>query len=216
MNLAVKGTPATWRHSTARQVETAILQLVVARQSTVARAAKRLVDVVSSTLGLMLTAPLIVLVTPLIVLESSGPVFFRQCRIGRDGRPFTMLKLRSMDAHGRVTRIGRLLRPLGIDELPQLWHVLTGEMSLVGPRPEIPDLVRRWQRDLHSYAARHVVRPGITGWAQVNGLRGDVSIAERLRFDLQYIREWSLAMDGRILLKSIPTVWRDTRRALRN
>jgi lipopolysaccharide/colanic/teichoic acid biosynthesis glycosyltransferase len=214
MNLAVRGTPVTWRNAETRQVDVAMLELVVAQRSRVARTAKRLIDVVSALLGLLIAAPLILVVAPLIRLDSSGPVFFRQRRIGLGGHPFTILKLRSMHADGRVTRMGRFLRPMGIDELPQLWHVLTGEMSLVGPRPEVPHIVRRWEQELHSYGARHIVCPGITGWAQVNGLRGDVSIAERLRFDLQYVREWSLTMDWRILLKSIPTVWRDTRRAL--
>src|SRR5437762_75475 len=127
---------------------------------------------------LVLTAPLLAVVAALIWIESGGPVLFRQPRMGRGGRPFVISKLRTMDSHGRVTRVGRLLRPTGIDELPQLWHVLKGQMSVVGPRPEVLDRVPRWDRELPDYWARHLMRPGITGWAQVNGLRGDVSIPE--------------------------------------
>src|SRR5262249_18689384 len=126
----------------------------------------------------------------------------------------TLVKLRTMDAHGRVTRVGRVLRPAGLDELPQLWNVLRGDMSLIGPRPEIPERVARYQAAIAGYEARHLMQPGITGWAQVNGLRGDVSIPERLRHDLDYLREWSLGLDGRIMLRTLSTVCGDTVRAL--
>jgi lipopolysaccharide/colanic/teichoic acid biosynthesis glycosyltransferase len=121
-----------------------------------------------------------------------------------------------MDDKRRVTRVGRWLRPLGLDELPQLWNVLRGEMSLVGPRPEIPDRVQRLEGALPAYRARHFLRPGVTGWAQVNGLRGDkASMSERLRRDLEYVRHWSLGFDLRILLRTGFSVLRDTARERR-
>jgi lipopolysaccharide/colanic/teichoic acid biosynthesis glycosyltransferase/glycosyltransferase involved in cell wall biosynthesis len=178
---------------------------------------KRLVDVALATTGLVATAPLVVALGALVRLDSAGPALFYQRRTGLDQRPFTLVKLRTMDADRRVTRIGRWLRPLGLDELPQLWNVLKGDMSLVGPRPELPELVERYEGELPGYRARHGMRPGITGWAQVNGLRGNanLSIADRLRFDLQYLRDWSLALDARILLRTTSTVLGDTIRSLR-
>jgi len=188
-----------------------LVQELVARQSRVARAAKRLFDIVFATLILLVTAPLLAVVAALIWMESGGPVLFRQPRMGHGHRPFVIGKLRTMDSDGRVTRVGRMLRPTGIDELPQLWHVLTGEMSVVGPRPEVLDRVPRWEGELPDYWARHLMRPGITGWAQVNGLRGDVSIPERLHYDLQYLCTWSLRLDAVVLWRTMATVWRDTR-----
>jgi lipopolysaccharide/colanic/teichoic acid biosynthesis glycosyltransferase len=185
------------------------------RSSRLARALKRAVDISAAVLGLVLTAPLLLLLAALVRLDSKGPALYRQRRMGRGQRPFTITKFRSMHPDGSVTRIGRILRPLGIDELPQLWNVLTGEMSLVGPRPEVLDRVPFYLREIPGYANRHFVRPGITGWAQVNGLRGRVSIAERLRFDLQYVATWTLWLDLRIVLWTTVAVWRDTRRAWR-
>jgi lipopolysaccharide/colanic/teichoic acid biosynthesis glycosyltransferase len=190
----------------------ATVQHLVARHSRVARAIKRLFDVGFALTGLLLTAPILALVAALIRLESGGPVLFRQPRMGHGHRPFVISKLRTMTDDGRITRVGRWLRPTGIDELPQLWHVLVGDMSVVGPRPEVLDRVPRWDREIPDYWARHLMRPGITGWAQVNGLRGDVSIPERLRYDLQYLGTWSLRLDLRILWRTMATVWRDTRR----
>jgi lipopolysaccharide/colanic/teichoic acid biosynthesis glycosyltransferase/glycosyltransferase involved in cell wall biosynthesis len=178
-------------------------------------AGKRLADVTLAASGLVLTAPLLAALAVLIPIDSPGPSFFLQRRTGLHQRPFTLVKLRTMDRHGRVTRLGRFLRPTGLDELPQLWSVLLGDMSLVGPRPEVPERVERFESDLPGFRARHQIRPGITGWAQVNGLRGNVSIAERLRFDIQYLRERTLAFDGRILVRTVGTVVRDTVRELR-
>ncbi|MDP9150472.1 MAG: sugar transferase [Myxococcota bacterium] len=180
------------------------------------RSIKRALDVTLAASGLVLTAPLVAALGLAVRLDSKGPAFFCQRRAGRGQRPFTLIKLRTMDGGARVTRVGRLLRPLGVDELPQLWNVLKGDMSLIGPRPEVPERVARYDRELPGYSTRHVIRPGITGLAQVNGLRGDVSIAERLRFDLQYLREWSLALDGRILVQTFSVVLADTIRALRS
>jgi lipopolysaccharide/colanic/teichoic acid biosynthesis glycosyltransferase/glycosyltransferase involved in cell wall biosynthesis len=178
-------------------------------------ALKRALDVALAASGLLVSAPLVAALAALIPLDSPGPALFRQRRTGLDQRPFTMIKLRTMDAQGRVTRVGRLLRPTGLDELPQLWNVLKGDMSLIGPRPEVLERVPCHEADLPHFGARHQIRPGITGWAQVNGLRGNVSIAERLRFDLQYVKERSLALDGRILVRTVSTVVSDTLRELR-
>jgi lipopolysaccharide/colanic/teichoic acid biosynthesis glycosyltransferase/glycosyltransferase involved in cell wall biosynthesis len=178
---------------------------------------KRLLDAALAATGLVATAPLVVALGALVRLDSAGPALFYQRRTGLNQRPFTLVKLRTMDADRRVTRVGRWLRPLGLDELPQLWNVLKGDMSLVGPRPELPELVERYEGEFPGYRARHAMRPGITGWAQINGLRGNVnlSIADRLRFDLQYLRDWSLALDARILVRTASTVLGDTIRSLR-
>jgi lipopolysaccharide/colanic/teichoic acid biosynthesis glycosyltransferase/glycosyltransferase involved in cell wall biosynthesis len=183
--------------------------------STRGMAAKRLVDVTLAASGLMLTAPLLVTLAALIPIDSPGPALFFQRRLGLNGHPFTLVKLRTMHRSGEITRLGRVLRPMGLDELPQLWNVLKGEMSLIGPRPEVPERAARFETVVPGFGARHGIRPGITGWAQVNGLRGNVSIDERLRFDIQYLRERSLALDGRILMRTLSTVVGDTIRELR-
>jgi lipopolysaccharide/colanic/teichoic acid biosynthesis glycosyltransferase len=171
--------------------------------------------VLIAAVGLGLTTPLLAALGVLIRLDSPGPALFYQRRTGLGQEPFVLVKLRTMDAQGRVTRVGRVLRPAGIDELPQLWNVLKGEMSLVGPRPEIPDLVSRYERAFPGYGTRHLMKPGVTGWAQVNGLRGEVSIAQRLRFDQAYLREWSLGLDALIVARTAGTICSDTCRALR-
>jgi lipopolysaccharide/colanic/teichoic acid biosynthesis glycosyltransferase len=179
--------------------------------------ATRAADVTMAAAGLALTAPLMVALGALITLDSQGPALFFQRRTGLGQRPFTLIKLRTMDSTGNVTRIGRFLRPMGLDELPQLWNVLKGDMSLIGPRPEVPDRVERFEQHLPGFRARHLMRPGITGWAQVNGLRGNKSpIAERLRFDIQYLHDWSLPLDGRILTRTVSTVLGETIRSLRS
>ncbi len=178
---------------------------------------KRLFDVVVAILGLIFLSPLILLLALAIRLESPGSVFFIQERMGLDGKPFKILKFRSMrvdaekqgpgwtvDNDPRQTRLGRLLRKVDIDELPQLINVLLGEMSLVGPRPEQPYYVEQFRRSVPRYMDRHQAKAGMTGWAQVNGLRGDTSIMERTKFDLWYIENWSLLLDLKIILR---TVW---------
>jgi undecaprenyl-phosphate galactose phosphotransferase/putative colanic acid biosynthesis UDP-glucose lipid carrier transferase len=188
----------------------------VAGHSRTARALKRVADVALAASGLVVTAPPMAALAALVRLDSPGPAFFFQRRTGLHQRPFTLVKLRTMDDAQTVTRVGRWLRPLGLDELPQLWNVLRGDMSLVGPRPEVPQRVEVLRRRLPAYDARHFVRPGITGWAQVNGLRGDIApTTERLRRDLEYVRSWSLALDLRILLRTASAVWRDTVRSRR-
>ncbi len=185
------------------------------------RAAKRLMDIVGATVGLILLSPLMLLTAILIKLDSPGPAFYVQERMGLDARSFPMLKFRSMrqdaEASGpgwtrpgdpRVTRIGSILRRLNVDELPQLINVLLGEMSLVGPRPERPVYVAQFRRSIPRYMDRHREKAGMTGWAQVNGLRGDTSIAERTKYDLWYIENWSLLLDIKILLRTLVNIFR--------
>ncbi len=185
------------------------------------RLAKRGMDLVLAAAGLVLLAPVMALIALAIRLTSAGPVFYRQERMGLDGRSFAMLKFRSMrvDAEaesgpvwaraedGRRTPLGRLLRRLSVDELPQLWNVLKGEMSLVGPRPERPFFVAQFRTMIPQYMLRHKVKSGMTGWAQVNGLRGNTSLEKRIEYDLYYIQNWSLALDAKILLLTIYRAW---------
>jgi len=185
------------------------------------RTAKRLMDIVGAACGLVLLSPLLMLMAVLIKLDSRGPVFYVQERMGLDARPFQILKFRSMrqDAEDRepgwtveddprTTRLGRIIRRLNVDELPQLINVLIGEMSLVGPRPERPIYVNRFRRSIPRYMNRHWEKAGMTGWAQVNGLRGDTSIVERTKYDLWYIENWSLLLDIKILLRTVFNVLR--------
>jgi len=173
---------------------------------------KRALDVVGAVVGLLLSIPLIALLAILIKRESRGPIFYRQRRTGRHGHDFNIYKLRSMrlDAETagaqwaveddpRRTRIGTFMRETNLDEIPQFWNVLKGDMSLVGPRPERPELIAKFEREIPHYNPRHEVRPGITGWAQVNGLRGNTSLEDRIRYDLYYIENWSMFLDVRIL-----------------
>lgn len=182
------------------------------------RVIKRAVDIVGGTAGLLLAALPLAVAALLIRIESPGPVFHVQERCGRRGRRFRLYKLRTMrvDAEAgeespgwtvkddpRRTRVGAWLRRFNIDELPQFWNILKGDMSLVGPRPERPYFVERFAAfGIEHYMWRHVSKPGLTGWAQVNGLRGDTSIAERVKYDLYYLENWSLAFDLKILLRT--------------
>lgn len=180
---------------------------------------KRAVDLVGSAVGLVILSPFLVLTALIIKLDSPGPVFYAQERMGLDARPFWCLKFRSMrsdaEKHGpgwttegdpRVTRLGRFLRRFSVDELPQLINVFLGEMSLVGPRPERPVYVEQFRHSIPRYMDRHREKSGMTGWAQVNGLRGDTSIAERTKYDLWYIENWSLWLDFKIILRTLLSV----------
>ena len=171
---------------------------------------KRLGDILAAAALLLLCAPILLLAAAGTRLSSPGPVIFTQERVGRDNRVFKMYKFRSMAVGSdggwtlagdpRRTVFGAFMRRYSIDELPQLVNVLRGDMSLVGPRPELPCHVDRFRRSVPRYMVRHRVRPGLTGWAQVNGLRGDTSIPRRVEFDLYYIENWSLPLDLKILL----------------
>ncbi len=177
---------------------------------------KRFMDFTGALFGLIVLAPLLLLVAVAIKLESPGPAFFVQTRMGLDGTPFRMLKFRSMrrdaerfgpgwtvDNDPRQTRLGRLLRRIDIDEFPNLINVLIGEMSLVGPRPEQPYYVAEFRNTVPRYMDRHREKAGMTGWAQVNGLRGDTSITERTKYDLWYTENWSILLDIKILLRTL-------------
>ncbi len=185
---------------------------------------KRVLDMAVSAFGLIVFSPLMLLTAIAIKLESPGPVFFVQERMGLDGLVFPMIKFRSMrtDAETRGpgwtvkddprrTRLGSFMRRVDIDEMPQLINVFLGEMSLVGPRPEQPYYVDQFRQKVPRYMERHREKAGMTGWAQVNGLRGDTSIEERTRYDIWYTENWSLLLDVKILLR---TVWQKI--ALRN
>ncbi len=177
---------------------------------------KRAMDIVGAAVGLVFLSPFMMLFAALIRLESPGPVFYCQERMGLDGRPFQMIKFRSMrqdaekDGPGwttkddpRRTKVGAWLRAKNIDELPQLINVLLGDMSLVGPRPERPIYVQKFRQSIPRYMERHREKAGMTGWAQVNGLRGDTSIAERTKYDLWYVENWSLWLDIKIIVRTI-------------
>jgi Undecaprenyl-phosphate glucose phosphotransferase len=174
---------------------------------------KRAMDVVLSALALVVLSPLMAVIALLIKLTSPGPVFYRQKRCGLNGQPFHMLKFRSMrvnaeDRSGAVwarkdddrrTRLGTFLRKTSLDELPQFWNVLRGDMSLVGPRPERPEFISQFSKTIPNYMARHCVKAGITGWAQVHGWRGNTSLRKRIQYDLYYITHWTPWLDLRIL-----------------
>lgn len=178
---------------------------------------KRAFDLVGSTFGLTLGLPLLAAIGVLIRTTSGGPILYRQRRVGLDGREFDMLKFRTMPVDAEIqgaawsrpddprpTRLGGWLRRSSLDELPQLWNVLRGEMSLVGPRPERPMFIREFRREIPGYMLRHKVKSGMTGWAQVHGWRGDTSLHERIEHDIYYIQNWSLGLDLQIL---VMTLW---------
>jgi exopolysaccharide biosynthesis polyprenyl glycosylphosphotransferase len=180
------------------------------------RGLKRACDIVGALVGLVITAPVMLVLAVLIKRESPrGPVFFRQVRVGAGHSSFTLLKLRSMVADAppaeatrwstarndpRVLHIGAFMRRWNLDEVPQYWNVLRGDMSLVGPRPEIPHHVDNLSTKVPHYLPRHIVKPGMTGWAQVNGLRGDTSVTDRIQHDIYYIENWSVWLDVQIML----------------
>jgi Undecaprenyl-phosphate glucose phosphotransferase len=178
---------------------------------------KRMMDVGMAILVMIGLVPVMPLIALLIWLEDRGPIFYTQERMGLDGKPFMILKFRTMrvDAEAtsgpvwaikddpRRTRIGRFLREWSLDELPQIWNVLMGDMSIVGPRPERPTFVREFKHKIPRYMLRHRVKSGITGWAQVHGWRGNTSIKKRIQYDLYYIQNWSLALDFKILWMTI-------------
>jgi exopolysaccharide biosynthesis polyprenyl glycosylphosphotransferase len=178
---------------------------------------KRLMDIFGAIFGLIVLSPIMILVAIAIKLESPGSAFFIQERMGLDGKPFRMIKFRSMrsdaerfgpgwtvDDDPRQTRLGKFLRKVDVDELPNLINVFLGEMSLVGPRPEQPYYVEEFRNTVPRYMERHREKAGMTGWAQVNGLRGDTSIIERTKYDLWYTENWSILLDIKIILR---TVW---------
>jgi exopolysaccharide biosynthesis polyprenyl glycosylphosphotransferase len=180
-------------------------------------AGKRAIDIVGSIFGMILFAPIMAIFALMVYLESPGAVIYRQRRIGLNGRPYDILKIRSMKPDAEVAgapgwtvkddprrlKVGAFMRQWNIDELPQFWNVLRGDMSLVGPRPERPELIEGFKERIPHYNVRHNIKPGVTGWAQVNGLRGDTCLRERVKFDLDYIENWNFVLDCKIMLMTL-------------
>ncbi|MEE8825788.1 MAG: undecaprenyl-phosphate glucose phosphotransferase [Eubacteriales bacterium] len=178
---------------------------------------KRILDIIGSLICIVIFSPLMLVFAILVRVSSPGPVLFRQERVGLHNRKFMMYKFRSMVMQDsskekkawtvrddpRVTKVGKFMRKTSIDELPQLFNVLKGDMSLVGPRPERPYFVEKFQEEIPRYMIKHQVRPGMTGWAQVHGLRGDTSIRKRIEYDLYYIENWTLGLDFKILFLTV-------------
>lgn len=180
---------------------------------------KRIMDIVGSLIGIVITSPIMLIAAIVIKLTSPGPVIFKQERVGLHNKAFYMYKFRSMERQSpgeekkawtvrndpRVTPVGKFLRRTSLDELPQLFNILKGNMSLVGPRPERPLFVEKFKEEIPRYMVKHQVRPGLTGWAQVNGLRGDTSIRKRIEYDIFYIENWTLGFDLKIILMTFFT-----------
>ena len=180
-------------------------------------AVKRTLDVVGAVVGLVLFSPVIAFFGALVRMESPGPIFYRQRRTGIDGRTFEIIKIRSMKLNAeqgtgakwcvkddpRRLRVGAFMRKWNIDELPQFWNVIKGDMSLVGPRPERPELIKNFKHEIPHYQARHNAKPGMTGWAQVKGWRGDTDLSERIKCDLWYLENWSIMLDLQIMLLTL-------------
>ena len=180
---------------------------------------KRIMDIVGSIVGIILTSPIMLSAAILVKITSPGPVIFKQERVGLHNRSFYMYKFRSMELQSpgeekkawtvkndpRVTGIGRFLRRTSLDELPQLFNILKGDMSLVGPRPERPLFVEKFKEEIPRYMVKHQVRPGLTGWAQVNGYRGDTSIRKRIEYDIYYIENWTIGFDIKIIFMTFFT-----------
>ncbi len=181
------------------------------------RAAKRAVDLIGATVAIILFSPVMLLTVLVVALTEEGSVIYRQERVGLHNQVFYMYKFRSMIMQDeekekaewstrndpRITPVGKLIRRTSIDELPQLFNVLKGEMSLVGPRPERPQFVQKFRDEIPRYMVKHQVRPGMTGWAQINGYRGDTSIEKRIEYDLYYIENWTMVFDMKILILTI-------------
>ena len=181
------------------------------------RAAKRAVDLIGATVAIILFSPVMLLTVLVVALTEEGSVIYRQERVGLHNQVFYMYKFRSMIMQDeekekaewstrndpRITPVGKLIRRTSIDELPQLFNVLKGDMSLVGPRPERPQFVEKFKEEIPRYMVKHQVRPGLTGWAQVNGLRGDSSIKKRIEYDIYYIENWTMVFDMKILILTI-------------
>ncbi|MCI9321360.1 MAG: undecaprenyl-phosphate glucose phosphotransferase [Lachnospiraceae bacterium] len=180
---------------------------------------KRAIDIIGSLAGIIITSPVMLLSAIAVKCSGPGPVIFRQERVGRHNKSFQMYKFRSMEQQSpgdekkawtvkndpRVTGVGKILRRTSLDELPQLFNILKGDMSLVGPRPERPLFVEKFKEEIPRYMVKHQVRPGLTGWAQVNGLRGDTSIKKRIEYDIYYIENWTLGLDIKIIFMTFFT-----------
>jgi Undecaprenyl-phosphate glucose phosphotransferase len=180
---------------------------------------KRIMDIIGAIFGIIITSPIMLICAILVKCTSHGPVIFKQERVGLHNKTFYMYKFRSMEMQTpsnekkawtvrndpRVTPVGKVLRRTSLDELPQLFNILKGDMSLVGPRPERPQYVEKFKEEIPRYMIKHQVRPGLTGWAQVNGLRGDTSIRRRIDYDIYYIENWTIGFDIKIILMTFFT-----------
>lgn len=178
---------------------------------------KRVFDIVCSGIGIIVLSPLLLIIACAVKFTSKGPLIFKQERVGLRNEPFMMYKFRSMRVQDekeekkawtvkddpRVTKVGKFLRKTSLDELPQLFNIFKGEMSIVGPRPERPYFVEKFKEEIPRYMVKHQVRPGLTGWAQVNGYRGDTSINKRIEYDLYYIENWTFGFDIKIMFMTI-------------
>ena len=178
---------------------------------------KRIVDIVVSLVGLVVASPIMLIAAIAVGCTSKGPIIFKQERIGLHNKPFRMYKFRTMRVQmpsaeqkawttkddPRVTKVGKFLRRTSIDELPQLFNILKGDMSVVGPRPERPQFVEQFKEEIPRYMVKHQVRPGLTGWAQINGYRGDTSIKKRIEYDIFYIENWTMSFDVKIMFLTI-------------
>lgn len=188
------------------------------------RIIKRIADIILSAFLLILLSPILIIIGLLVKLTTKGPVLYLHQRVGRDEQTFDFYKFRSMyidkcdykggvywstqeDEKTRITPIGKFLRNSNLDELPQLWNIFKGDMSFVGPRPELPKLVTKFEQEIPEYFRRHKVKSGLTGWAQINGLKGDTSISERVRYDIYYIENWSFWFDFKIIIKTIGLIF---------
>jgi exopolysaccharide biosynthesis polyprenyl glycosylphosphotransferase len=181
---------------------------------------KRSFDIIVSSIILLITLPLTATIAAIIKISSNGSMFYIQERVGLDGVPFSLVKFRTMQINAeqqsgpvravkgdpRTTLVGKILRRASLDELPQLWNVLKGDMSIVGPRPERPFFVSQFKSEIPRYLERHRMKAGMTGWAQVNGLRGNAPISERTKYDIYYVENWSLIFDIKIILKTVHAV----------
>ena len=178
---------------------------------------KRVIDIIGSAVGIVVISPLLLIISILVKCTSKGPLIFRQERVGLHNETFMMYKFRTMEVQDekdekkawtvkddpRVTKVGKILRKTSLDELPQLFNILKGEMSLVGPRPERPFFVEQFKEQIPRYMVKHQVRPGLTGWAQINGYRGDTDIRKRIDCDLYYIENWTFGLDIKIMFLTI-------------
>ena len=178
---------------------------------------KRIMDIIVSIIGIVISSPIMIASAIAIKCTSKGPIIFKQERIGLHNKPFLMYKFRTMEVQKpgtekkgwtvkddpRVTKVGKLLRRTSMDELPQLFNILIGDMSVVGPRPERPQFVEKFKEEIPRYMVKHQVRPGMTGWAQVNGYRGDTSIRKRIDYDLYYIENWTPGFDILIMFLTV-------------
>jgi lipopolysaccharide/colanic/teichoic acid biosynthesis glycosyltransferase len=188
---------------------------------------KRFADCIVAAIALILLAPVFAAIALIVRATGGGSVLYRQIRVGFQGRSFIIIKFRTMHDSAerdlgpiwsvpkdpRCTPVGHYLRRLGLDELPQLWNILRGEMSFVGPRPERPQFTREFRKQYHEYDVRQTVKPGLTGYAQIHGWRGYTSLEERLRHDLYYVRNWSLTLDAYIFFMTLLRGWSERTRS---